>query len=84
MDSALHSFPALTSIPRCTSNAKRCLMEAITAATMGALTLYDMLKGVDKALVVTGSRVIAKEGGKSGGWKWDAESKTIIKTSVTS
>ncbi|MEL6689866.1 MAG: cyclic pyranopterin monophosphate synthase MoaC [Pseudomonadota bacterium] len=41
-------------------------MEALTAASIAALTLYDMLKAVDKAMQVDGLRVILKEGGKSG------------------
>lgn len=55
-------------------------MEAITAATLGAMTLYDMLKGVDKAMVVTGCRVVKKEGGKSGGWEWDEQTNQLVKT----
>ncbi|MEM1232677.1 MAG: cyclic pyranopterin monophosphate synthase MoaC [Pseudomonadota bacterium] len=41
-------------------------MEALTAASVAALTLYDMLKAVDRAMQVDGLRVILKEGGKSG------------------
>ena len=41
-------------------------MEALTAASVAALTLYDMLKAVDKEMRVEGLRVILKEGGKSG------------------
>lgn len=41
-------------------------MEALTAASVTALTLYDMLKAVDKEMRVEGLRVILKEGGKSG------------------
>ncbi|MCH2077646.1 MAG: cyclic pyranopterin monophosphate synthase MoaC [Rhodobacteraceae bacterium] len=41
-------------------------MEALTAASIAALTLYDMLKAVDKAMQVDGLRVLLKEGGKSG------------------
>lgn len=55
-------------------------MEALTAATMGAMTLYDMLKGVDKAMVVMGCRVIKKEGGKSGGWEWDEKTNQLVKS----
>ncbi|EXJ66316.1 uncharacterized protein A1O5_10468 [Cladophialophora psammophila CBS 110553] len=46
-------------------------MEAITAASVAGLTMYDMLKGVDKEMVLTGTRVTAKSGGKSGDWEWD-------------
>lgn len=41
-------------------------MEALTGASVGALTLYDMLKAVDKAMVIGPTRLIRKEGGKSG------------------
>ncbi|MEM1300967.1 MAG: cyclic pyranopterin monophosphate synthase MoaC [Pseudomonadota bacterium] len=41
-------------------------MEALTAASVAALTLYDMLKAVDKNMVISGTRVILKDGGKSG------------------
>ncbi len=43
-------------------------MEALTAASIGALTLYDMLKGLDKGLVIERVRLLAKSGGKSGDW----------------
>ena len=43
-------------------------MEALTAASVAALTLYDMTKAVDKHAQVTGTRVLAKSGGKSGDW----------------
>lgn len=41
-------------------------MEALTAVSVAALTLYDMLKAVDKGMQVDGLRVILKDGGKSG------------------
>lgn len=40
-------------------------MEALTAASVAALTLYDMLKAVDKAMRIEGIEVTAKSGGKS-------------------
>lgn len=43
-------------------------MEALTAASTAALTVYDMCKAVDKNIVIDGLRVILKEGGKSGRW----------------
>ncbi|MDQ0734234.1 cyclic pyranopterin monophosphate synthase MoaC [Arthrobacter agilis] len=43
-------------------------MEALTAASVAALTLYDMIKAVDKHAVINGTRVLAKSGGKSGDW----------------
>jgi len=41
-------------------------MEALTAATIAALTLYDMAKAVDKRMRITDMRVVEKLGGKSG------------------
>ena len=48
-------------------------MEALTAVTVAGLTLYDMIKAVDRAAVLTDVRVVAKSGGKSGDWARDAE-----------
>ena len=41
-------------------------MEALTAVSAAALTLYDMLKAVDKTMVISGIELIEKTGGKSG------------------
>ena len=41
-------------------------MEALTAVSTAALTVYDMVKAVDKAMEIGGIRVILKDGGKSG------------------
>ncbi|MBA84913.1 cyclic pyranopterin monophosphate synthase MoaC [Thalassobius sp. S69A] len=41
-------------------------MEALTAVSTAALTVYDMIKAVDKAMEIGGIRVILKDGGKSG------------------
>ena len=41
-------------------------MEALTAASTAALTVYDMCKAVDRAMEIGGLRVILKDGGKSG------------------
>ncbi|CUH88719.1 Molybdenum cofactor biosynthesis protein C [Phaeobacter sp. CECT 5382] len=41
-------------------------MEALTAASTAALTVYDMAKAVDKAMQIGGIRVVLKDGGKSG------------------
>ena len=43
-------------------------MEALTAVSVAALTVVDMVKAVDKAAVITDIRVEAKTGGKSGNW----------------
>jgi len=44
-------------------------MEAMVAAAVAALTVYDMLKGVDKGMEVTDLRLLEKSGGKSGAWR---------------
>lgn len=41
-------------------------MEALTAVTVAALTIYDMCKAVDKAMTIEGVRLLRKTGGKSG------------------
>lgn len=46
-------------------------MEALTAASTAALTVYDMCKAVDKGMRVEGLRVVLKEGGKSGRWEME-------------
>ncbi|WP_394689426.1 cyclic pyranopterin monophosphate synthase MoaC [Hoeflea sp.] len=48
-------------------------MEALTAASVACLTIYDMGKAVDRGMEIGGIRVIAKSGGKSGDWTVEAE-----------
>jgi cyclic pyranopterin phosphate synthase len=43
-------------------------MEAMVAASIAALTIYDMTKALDKGIVVESVRLLAKSGGKSGDW----------------
>lgn len=44
-------------------------MEAMTAASVAALTLYDMIKAIDPAAIIETVRVEEKDGGKSGAWR---------------
>ena len=44
-------------------------MEALTATTATLLTIYDMAKALDKAMVIGNVRLLAKSGGKSGDWR---------------
>ena len=44
-------------------------MEALTAASISALTIYDMCKGINKRIEIQKVRLIEKTGGKSGSWK---------------
>ena len=43
-------------------------MEALTAASVAALTVYDMCKGLDKGMVIRETKLLDKTGGKSGDW----------------
>jgi len=46
-------------------------MEALTAASVAALTIYDMVKAVDRGMTITALRVVQKSGGKSGDFRQD-------------
>jgi cyclic pyranopterin monophosphate synthase len=46
-------------------------MEALTAVSVAALTIYDMCKAADRGMTITGIRLLHKSGGKSG--RWDAQ-----------
>jgi cyclic pyranopterin phosphate synthase len=44
-------------------------MEAMTAAAVAALTVYDMVKGLERGVVIEGVRLLEKTGGRSGAWR---------------
>ncbi len=44
-------------------------MEALTAAAVALLTIYDMAKGIDRAMAIGGISLVEKSGGRSGDWK---------------
>lgn len=44
-------------------------MEALTAVSVACLTLFDMLKAIDRTMVIGAIEVVAKTGGKSGSWQ---------------
>ena len=44
-------------------------MEALTAVSAACLTLFDMLKAIDRTMVIGGIEIVAKTGGKSGNWR---------------
>ncbi|MEZ5811455.1 MAG: cyclic pyranopterin monophosphate synthase MoaC [Rhizobiaceae bacterium] len=46
-------------------------MEALTAASVACLTIYDMAKAVDRGMVIGDIRLVEKSGGKSGDWRAD-------------
>jgi cyclic pyranopterin phosphate synthase len=47
-------------------------MEALSAVTVAALTLYDMVKGVERGVTITDVRLLHKSGGRSGDWSGPA------------
>lgn len=47
-------------------------MEALTAASVAGLTIYDMCKAVDKGMEISSVKLLEKKGGKSGHWKAEA------------
>lgn len=46
-------------------------MEALTAASVTALTIYDMAKAVDRGMIISNVKLLEKKGGKSGHWQAD-------------
>ena len=47
-------------------------MEALTAASVAALTIYDMAKAVDKRIMIGEIHLLSKTGGKSGDFLWES------------
>jgi cyclic pyranopterin phosphate synthase len=43
-------------------------MEALTAVSIGLLTIYDMCKGADRGMTISDIKLLEKHGGKSGDW----------------
>ena len=43
-------------------------MEALTATSVALLTIYDMVKAVDRGMIISGIKLLEKQGGKSGHW----------------
>jgi cyclic pyranopterin phosphate synthase len=48
-------------------------MEALTAASVAALTVYDMVKGVERGVEIRSVRLVSKSGGRSGEWHREAD-----------
>jgi len=48
-------------------------MEALTATAIALLTVYDMVKSMDRSMVLEGIRLVSKEGGRSGRWTREGE-----------
>ena len=49
-------------------------MEALTAASVALLTLYDMMKAIDRAMTITSVQLVEKSGGRSGDWRRSVKS----------
>ena len=63
-----HGIIKITS--KCKINARTGVeMEALTAVSIAALTIYDMCKAVDKGIIINNIRLLEKTGGKSGQWR---------------
>ena len=58
----------LVTATACVSGKTGVEMEALTAVSTACLTLYDMLKAVDRAMVISNIRLLEKQGGKSGSY----------------
>lgn len=64
-----HNKQGLFIVATCTTTGKTGVeMEALTAASVAALTVYDMCKALDKGIVIETVRLLEKQGGKSGHW----------------
>ena len=50
-------------------------MEAMTAASVAALTVYDMVKALERGVEITSVALIEKSGGRSGTWRRDAPTR---------
>ena len=69
-----HALPGL----RVTTEERLCgrtgvEMEALVAASVAALTVYDMCKAIDRGMEVSGVRLLEKSGGRSGTWRRDEQ-----------
>ena len=57
-------------------------MEALTAVSTAALTVYDMCKAVSKTISITDVRLDAKSGGRSGDWRREAGNELLDGSSL--
>ena len=55
-------------------------MEALVAASVAALTVYDMCKAVDRGMEVTAVRLVEKSGGRSGHWRRGETADAVTET----
>ena len=71
LDDAGHTI-TVTATARCTG-ATGVEMEALTAVSAAALTIYDMCKAAQRDIVIENIRLLRKSGGKSGDYKWEEQ-----------
>ena len=69
VDLALDAAGVTATATVATSGRTGVEMEALTAASVALLTVYDMAKAIDKAMVIGGVRLLTKTGGKSGDYR---------------
>ena len=65
-DDALPGFGVVADVR--TKSVTGVEMEALTAVSVACLTLFDMLKAIDRTMTIGGVEVVSKSGGKSGDW----------------
>ena len=58
-------------------------MEALSAVSVAALTVYDMCKAIDKGMLIGNIRLLEKTGGKSGDWSRDQQNTDVAGALVT-
>ena len=58
-------------------------MEALSAVSVAALTVYDMCKAIDKGVSIENIRLLEKTGGKSGAWSRDEQNSNTVEDSIT-
>lgn len=70
VDFELHPASSSVTCTTCSETVGRTgvEMEALTAASVALLTIYDMLKAIDRGMVIESIRLLEKHGGKSGSW----------------
>lgn len=78
-----HDLPGIVILATCKLAGQTGVeMEALTAASVAALTLYDMCKAVDKRMIIDGIRVLEKKGGKSGDWDFTSPEQSAAATPI--
>ncbi len=69
VDFDLHEDGVTVSAKARTAGQTGVEMEALTATSTALLTIYDMAKALDKGMIISDIRLLAKSGGKSGDWR---------------